>query len=121
MKITSEGKELFLSQSYLTFGHKETTIELKDDQESIFIKIYFHHDKDKPTSLEYKSIDEHNLKVDLINWGNPIGVSSKDFIEVGTLFNRRLYFNILVRQLQDIDCIKELLFSAYLGEEVSNG
>jgi len=121
MKICYGDKELLRSDCFLTFGRGETKMEIAYGDESIFFVLEMAADESKQQKHEFVPVDTQTLKLRLVNWENPLGSGFIEPIEVGTLGNRKLYFLLWIKKAGSKSAVHEVTFSAYLGEEVSNG
>lgn len=118
MKITYNGLELYSTKTFLIDNLGEVNIDIGDERESIRCILNIAKDE-KNKELQYSTnvIDDHTIKLNLINWNDTFGRALKENYEVGTLFERKLYFNFLVTKIGVESEIREILFNVYLGEE----
>ena len=122
MEITTQNKKLFDSQSFLALGLGETRIRLGSEPESVDFILDFKDNKEESTEkITFDPIDNKTLRIVLTNWNNPIGATLNKEVEVGTLNKRRLYILFYIKKAGTKGDLREVTFSAYLGEEIQDG
>ncbi|MBU2529049.1 hypothetical protein KKF70_06675 [bacterium] len=121
MKICYGDKELLSSENFLTFGGGETKIEIQHRGEALFFVLDMLVDESKKQRHELVVVDKQTLKLRLWNWENPLGTGFIKPIEAGTISNRKLFILLWIKKPGKQSESHEITFSAYIGEEVSNG
>lgn len=121
MKIIFGDKELLESQTFLSIGLGETKVSLGREAETLNFILDFVQEEGKGQKFEVQPVDNQTLKLRLINWDNALGTTLTQPIEVGRFNRRKLYLLIYVKKAGSQGQIREVTFSAYLGEEAKDG
>lgn len=131
IKITSSGKELLSSGSFMSFDEKETVLEVSRGGDHLNLIFNFIHDPNiKGYNTDFQAVGPDTLRLNLTNYKGPLGMYLKEPVEIGTFNNRRIYLNYYVTSPlsrpipteagQRIK-VKVVHYSIFLGENVTNG
>jgi len=126
MKVTSQNKELLDSRTFLALGLGETVVSIGEGPEKLRFVLNFVQDEEKPDKekkqqLKFEPSGKNSLKITLTNWDNVLGTTFKEPVEVGTFSGKMLFIMILVKKAGSVGEVREVNFSAYLGDEVQDG
>jgi len=124
VQIENGTYNLFECGSLIADSSIPVIITLKGDGELEFLKfiIRFINEEKDPNVPRKKAkvLDPSTLEVTFTNYNNILGAFNKDYWEVGTLNNRKLYLVYFICG-QKGSKLKKITYSFYLGEEVANG
>ena len=121
MKVRYQNRELFESKTFLAIGLGETSITIGNEPESLNFILDFIQEDSKEQKLEILPVDNRTLKFKLTNWNNVLGTSLLEPIEVGRINRRKFFILFSVKKAGNQGQVREVTFSAYLGEEIQDG
>jgi hypothetical protein len=122
MEITTGGKTLLESATFLALGLGETSVTLRSsDEEPLTFVFNFVEAKGEPENIRWVYVDAQNLRIELTNWNNPYGTTLTEPVSVGTLRHRRLYVMFFITKAGRLGEFREVTFATYLGEQVPDG
>ena len=121
MKVKYQNRELFESKTFLAIGLGETNITIGNEPESLNFILDFIQEDSKEQKLEILPVDNRTLKFKLTNWNNVLGTSLLEPIEVGRINRRKFFILFSVKKAGNQGQVREVTFSAYLGEEIQDG
>ena len=121
MKVKYQNRELFESKTFLAIGLGETNITIGNEPESLNFILDFIQEDSKEQKLEILPVDNRTLKFKLTNWNNVLGTSLLEPIEVGRIGQRKFFILFSVKKAGNQGQVREVTFSAYLGEEIQDG
>jgi uncharacterized protein DUF6864 len=114
-QIRSGDRELLYATAFILFADQETSIQLRHGGETLTFLLRF--DDTNPglgLAQRFEPVDEHTLRVTLVNASNPLGVFTNEPIEIGTIGQRPLSFLYRIDQLQATK-LKHVVLTFYLG------
>lgn len=119
--ITSGNLEVLHSGSIIQIKDEPINITLTGKTETPlnFVFIFKDDKNDKETVTNYNLIDEFTLEITFINFNSSLGTGNTDLIDLGSIDNRKLFFNYRIYSIKNLG--KTLHYSFYIGEEVKNG
>ena len=115
MKITTGGKELLDTETFLTIGVGETVVTLDDLR---FLLDFADNTKEKGTILRAQTVDDKTLRLTLTNWSNVLGSTLLEPMEIGFYKNRKLFVLLHIAKAGREGEQRLVTFSLYLGEKV---
>ena len=122
MKIKTGGMDLLESETFLAVGDGETVITIREGPDLLcFILNFVEVEGEKKMDLIFEAVGNNTLKVNLINWSNPLGITLSEPVEVGTYLKRKLFMLFNISKAGERGHLREVTFSLYLGEEVQDG
>ena len=121
LSVTTQGKDLLDSKSFLALDLGETIVSLGDGTETLKFILDFMEDKDKKLDMEVIEVDRKTLRIKLINWNNSFGTTFNEPLEAGAFQGRKLFIVIFVQKAGRKGQMREVTFSAYLGEGRQDG
>ena len=122
MKIKTGGMDLLESETFLAVGDGETVITIREGPDLLcFILNFVEGEGEKKMALHFEGAGKNSLKVNLINWSNPLGTTLNEPVEVGTYLKRQLFMLFNISKAGTAGQLREVTFSLYLGEEVQDG
>ncbi|MGD9583017.1 MAG: DUF6864 domain-containing function [Lysobacterales bacterium] len=108
------------TKTLLIPGLGETKITINHGIEEISFIFDFRIDDKSEQQLNYELVDDQQLRIVLINWGGPFPTTPIEPVPVGTIGNRELFILFSAAKAGDKAEIRQLTFTALLGE-VANG
>lgn len=122
--IKNGNLDLFISNSIIVDANKPTSLKLAGDENESDIELIFkfknRNENNDKVDREVNFIDDTKMEITFINFNNLLGTYSSSIWELGDIKKRKLYLYYLVRDFVQTE-MKQLDFTFYLGEEVSNG
>jgi len=119
MKITYEDKELYDSAEFIALGLGDTRLRLENERENLEIIFSFLKNEQKQ-SVGYELVDNSTLRIVCENWNDPLPVTIKGLLEIGTFLSRRLFIIFSVNKMGAEGEFRKVHLSVYLGEEVAD-
>ena len=121
MKILTDDKELFKSETFLVLGGKKAVVEFGDSTETIRIIFNFSENRHKKKAwAEWNAVDSQTLNIALTNWNDPIRQTLNDPAEIGIFKKRQLFMVFEVAKLKTNASLRRVTLFLYLGKEVQN-
>lgn len=122
LPITTNGLDVLDSFNFLVPNHGTTSIRLEHAGEKLTFDLVFDSPSEQPASLSFAPVDPLTMRVTFKNWGEgPFATSTREPVRVGSIGGRQLSLLIAVNRLGDNVGIRNVVFTAYLGNEVGNG
>ena len=121
MEITLGEYELVHSGIVIQIKDMPIKIKVPDEIEGdfTFLVNFTSDNENKEATSQFTAIDKFTLQVDLKNFNNFQNGGNTELVELGTLRNKKLYFNYRVFDLANVG--KTFFFNFYTGMEVLNG
>ena len=94
-KVMQGNKELITTISLVTIYETPIEIELFPN---VNIKIFFDDDKSKKQRIGLRVLN-NVLQVELQNFTNPLGTSTKEPIEIGKIDNKTLFMHFIIHTI----------------------
>lgn len=116
MEVTvSQGKKTLLTTvSIVLISGESVEIKIPPD---IIIQLSFLENKEEKQSMSF-SIENEKLKVVLKNFTNPLGSSTRNPIEIGTIDNKKLYMHFIIHAIGNDNEKTRLLNCSFFTEDV---
>ncbi len=121
ISITTQGKDLIDSETFLALDLGETIVSIKHGEETLKFILDFTKDEDKKQEIGWTVVDSETIRIALINWSSSLGTTLTKPLSVGTFQDRKLYILIYVKKAGGKGQIREITFCAYLGEGAKDG
>ncbi len=121
IEVSTGGKEVLESKTFIALGLGETTIVVGQDAEEIRFILDFSVVEGSEQKINSKVIDDKSLRLELINFSSPFGTTFVDPLHVGTFKGRKLYLMINVAKIGEKGELRQVTLTTYLGEEVRDG
>lgn len=119
MKITTGGKELLETVTFLALGLGETVLTLSDpDPDPLRFILDFVEDDSKKATITTQVVDNKTLKLILGNWKSSLGATLTEPIAIGNYRERKLSILFHIAKAGEKGEIRLVTFSLYLGEKV---
>ena len=120
IKIKTGNFDILNSGHIIQIINEPIKIILKGKTESALNFIFYFKDdkKDKEYVTNYNLIDEFTLEITFINFNSPLGTGNTELIDLGSIDNRKLFFNYRVYSIKNLG--KTLHYCFYLGNEIQN-
>lgn len=121
MKIKTGQYDVLYSGTVIQIKGEPIEITLPDLKDNpLILIIKFIDDKnEKGMVTNFNLLDKHSLEITFTNFNNSLGVGNTELTELGTLNDRKLFFNYRVYDIKSIG--KTFHYTFYSGEEVKNG
>lgn len=112
MTVGTGPTEVVTSGVAVSYRGEPIRVGVEGDEESIDLVFAFAEDtEDEGARVDSEVIDETTLKLNLVNFANPLGSGSPEPVEVGTLDGDPLQLHFRVRRLEGSD--PELTYTVY--------
>ena len=120
MRITTGGKRLLDSKTFMTLDAEEATVEVDEGDGLIRIVFKFIDDGNKRSAgVNWHFVDSTTLKLDLINWNNTNGTILTNPAYIGTYLSKPLYITFSVYMIQPNKLNQRIVTMAlYLDEKL---
>lgn len=110
-KVTSGPSEVVASGIVIAFGKNPITLEIGNLK---FIFVFNDEDGKTEIDVKFDVTTDHELRITLSNFKNPLGTGNTEPIPIGKLQGRHLLLSYRVYDLQGSD--KTLHYTFYMGE-----
>lgn len=112
MTPTSGPTDVVASGTVTSFRGEPISITVEGDEEQITLVFAFVDDPDEEAPrVDSEVVDDQTLRLDLVNFANPLGSGSPEPVEVGTLDGDPLLVHFRVRGPEGAD--PTLTYSVY--------
>ena len=118
--VTIGKYDLIESITVIDIDSEPISVTLDGEEKGLtFIFCFAKDEKEKGSRINYVTKNDNTAEVTLINVDGFLGGGNTELISLGTLKNRKLYYNFRVFGLQNSG--NTIILNFYLGEEVNNG
>lgn len=117
MSISTNSTDILESGVVISFKDEPIKFLLQNDLKITF--TFFTDKEHKTHELKFKSVNSKEVEIQLYNFNNSLGTGSTEPLLLGHINKRKLYLNFVVYSLPG-DLQKNLNYTFYLGEEVTN-
>ena len=102
--------------SVITFKDNPLEMIFKEREKEFIFRFYFKRDKkDRTERAEFSQINQYELEIFLYNCNRAFGIGTLEPLEMGYLYNRKLYLSYRVFALADSP-EKLFTYTWYLGD-----
>ena len=116
-KITSDDKEIIVSEHFMTFNNQPSEIKYILNEETFILKLVFvDDDKKKDSNIQFNS-EDNKLIVKFMNFNHTFGMGNLDPLEIGENQGKKIFVNFWItkpneeisRRLVNITLYKEVV------------
>jgi len=102
--------------SVISFKDRPVEMIFNDNGNNFIFRFYFKRDKsDQSERAEFSTVSQYELEIFLYNCNRAFGIGTLEPLEMGYLFNRKLYLSYRVFSLADSP-EKLFTYTWYLGD-----
>jgi hypothetical protein len=121
ISIRTGGKDVVDSKTFISLGLGETSITLGQGGEALNFVFDFIAVEGSDQKINVEKSSDKSLRIILTNWNSSLGTTLIEPIHVGTFSNRKLYLLFAISKIGQKGELREVTFTAYVGDEVKDG
>lgn len=114
-KITSSGKEILVSGTFITYDGNATSSITLPEPEQLKFNFIFIKDSSSESKITTEIVNQQELNLILTNFESSIGIGNILPLRLGTFNNKNLYVTFRIYTLDD-KAGKTVHFTFYVGD-----
>ena len=116
MQIRSKSHNVLETGSVISYKDNPIEMIFTENGKEFIFRFYFKRDrKDTSERAEFNTINQYELEIVLFNCNRAFGIGTLEPLEMGYLYNRKLYLSYRVFSLSDSP-EKLFTYTWYLGD-----